>query len=220
MSRTKYWQYLLNEEGQPVDGATIQVYNASTTTPASAYDTESGGTVISGGVLTTDSSGYFQFWCDPDLYPLGMKFNILWSKPGEITSGGVYNIYVPISYEQVNEADTGDTLKNKLVSNALATGWENKPKVFVESGVSASEFIGPIGESGYIETGYDCYHDVTYGSTGLTQSYPLVQVYRNEGRAIYCIPEYINSPVYTVRVWMETSEVYESAYTYNFVLIG
>jgi len=208
MARSHYWQYLLNQEGQPIPYATIQLYEASTTTPVSAYATEVATSIISAGVLTTNTAGYFDFWAEPSLYPDGMKFDLLWSKPGTITSGGVYDVYVAIVNDQVDEADT-DTTKNKLVSNNLARIWEAKPKILA---TSASTFVSVT--AGAIETGYDYYYDVDHA---FTQGYPVVHVYVNEGKALSNIPEYIDSD--TIRVWMKTVDV-SGGGIHRFTLVG
>jgi len=211
MARSKYWQYLINEEGQPVPYATIQLFNASTTTPASAYAKEESESIISGGILTTDSAGYFDFWVDGNVYTEGMKFDLLWSKPGSIVSGGLYDVYVPINYEQVDEADT-DTYKNKLVSNSLAKGWENKPKIYTETSVSAGYFQSV--SAGAIKPGFDYYYDLNHD---LLQDYPVTAVYVLNGKAIDHIPEYISGDI--LRIWMQTADVSGTG-EFNFTIIG
>lgn len=211
MARSKFWNFILNENGEPVPYATVQLYNASTTTPASAYSTEAAVIVISGGTLTTDTSGYFSFWADPVLYPTGMKFDLLWSKPGTVTSGGVYDVYIPILYEQVDEADS-DTTKNKLVSNELARQWEARPQLATFIAVSSSEFVAVT--AGQIESGYNYYYNADHE---LNQPYPIVQVYVLEGRSIDNIPEYVDND--TVRIWLKSTAV-SGGGEFNFILVG
>ena len=90
MARVHVWQYLLNEEGQPIPGADIQVYLASTTTSAAIYYDERGGDPDYGGHMTTLSNGFFEFWVADDSedggYALDQKFKVTWNKAG-ISSG-------------------------------------------------------------------------------------------------------------------------------------
>jgi hypothetical protein len=230
----KYWQYLLNEEGMPVNAATIQVRTAGGTTSAASatiYKTHSGTEIYQDGFLDTDESGYFSFWCDSANYPLGIDIDIYWSKPGEITAGSVQNVYIPILYEQVDEGDSGDDGKDKLVSNALAHGWESRPKLWSVTGVSAGILTTDIRvtSAGQPSTGYDYYYDVIRtDEDDLIQQYPIVQVYRkgtddigndlNDAISPPFIAQYIN--ITTTRVWLQTSEVSGGTYKYNFTLIG
>jgi len=128
MSRIKYWAYLLNEEGQPIQGANVSIYEAGTENAVSIYIDESLPDIIdTSPQLTTNEDGYFEFWIgDTDEtygYSSTQKFKINWNKQG-ITHG--YNDYISIipSYLPVDITDT-DTIKDKTVSNNLARLWEN-----------------------------------------------------------------------------------------------
>jgi len=209
--RSHYWQYLLNEEGQPVPYATITIYNAGTSATAIIYETMNSATVIPSATMYTRSDGFFDFWVDPNDYPTGMYFNITWSKIGSITAGHVENVYLPIKYEQVNDGDS-DTTKNKLVSNALATSWTAKATVYTETGVLSSSFSHLPGSEP--ETGYESYYEVTHGAT---QGYPLVTVHVSGGLQLKTISEYLT--VSKLRVWTETDNI--SGYgPFNFTVIG
>lgn len=93
MARIHFWSYMLNEEGQPLQGAEVTVYLAGTVVPADIYLQESGG--VSTDVapqLTTNSEGYFEFWIG-DVeeiagYAPPQKFKIAWEKVG-VTSGQI-----------------------------------------------------------------------------------------------------------------------------------
>ena len=62
MAKIKWYSYLLNEEGQPISGASISIYLANSTTPAAIYTSETGTTATSAvPQLTTDADGYFEF---------------------------------------------------------------------------------------------------------------------------------------------------------------
>jgi hypothetical protein len=212
MSRAKYWQYLLNQEGQPIDHATVVIYDAGTYDAAVIYETETTLTVIPSATMATTDAGYFEFWVDPNDYPTGMKFDIAWSKPGSITAGGVDGVYIPMIYSQVNEADT-DTTKDKLVSNNLAQTWSAKASVNTAVGVSASNFVEVT--AGQIEAGFDFYYNFDHT---LTQGYPIVSAYISGGRMLRCWPEYISNS--SIRIWLDSMDVSGSSETFNFTVIG
>lgn len=98
--RSHYWQYLMNEEGQPVAGASIYIQLAGNTViPVKIYTAETGGVANSTAPqLTTDINGFFEFWIadasETDGYLGSQKFLIRWSKPGTIDDG--YIDYVDI----------------------------------------------------------------------------------------------------------------------------
>lgn len=128
MARSHYWQYLINEEGQPIQSANIRIYKAGSTTPAYVYTQEVGGTATNSiPQVSTNSNGFFEFWIadasDTLGYAPSQKFKIQWQKTG-ITTGVIDNVNIFQVYDGVDTADTDATL-NKLVSNLLAKRWED-----------------------------------------------------------------------------------------------
>lgn len=128
MARYHYWQFLVNQEGQPIRNAEISLYRAGTDVPVFVYESEFG----SDGTSTppqayTNKAGYFEFWIGDDQesegLPIGEKFKIQWEKEN-IASGSIDWIDIFPGFEAVNENDPDSGIKNKLVSNALAYGWE------------------------------------------------------------------------------------------------
>jgi len=122
--RYHFWQFLLNQEGQPINNASISVFFAGTTTPVSIYTGELTSDVISiAPQITTTANGYFEFWigdeAEPSGYDRGTKFKIQWERAG-ISSGIVDNIEVFQTMDGVDETDPDSIYKNKLISNALA----------------------------------------------------------------------------------------------------
>jgi hypothetical protein len=62
MALVKYFAHLLNEEGQPIPGADISVYEAGSTTPARIYTDHTGTNLIdTAPQLVTNEDGYFEF---------------------------------------------------------------------------------------------------------------------------------------------------------------
>ena len=125
MARRHYYSWLCNEEGQPLTGATISVYQAGgTDTPANIYLANTGGLPVAS--TTTDSEGYFAFWIADTSgadsgYSSSQKFRVAWSGTG-VTAGYVdyVNIFSPPTEVDITDADT---TKDKTVSNALAKQW-------------------------------------------------------------------------------------------------
>lgn len=123
--RYHFWQFLLNQEGQPINGANVSVFLAGSNTPANIFTSEDLTTSLNvAPQLSTLSNGFFEFWVadeeDTSLgYPRGTKFKIMWERDG-ISSGMVDYIDVFPLVEGVNEFDNSSTYKNKLISNALA----------------------------------------------------------------------------------------------------
>ena len=174
MARVHYWHYLLNEEGQQVPNALISVQEAGTATYLWVYTQETGGTAIdrytgdsvAGPQLRSGTDGYFEFWIadSNDTYGYGgIKIKISWSLPGVIDDGSIDNIEFTISPEEVLETDT-DTVKNKLVSNLLAYGWEAK----------ADMYSVAVSSGSLTPSGGQYYYDITHN---LGNAYPLVMVY-------------------------------------------
>lgn len=212
MARAHYWQYLLNEEGQPVPYAQINVYDTGSLTPATIYETDVSISPIPSGMMYTEITGFFNFWADPNDYPTGMYFDITWSKAGSITAGGVDNVYLPMAYSQVDEGDT-DTTKDKLVSNNQARLWNAKPNIYTTTGVSISGFA--VVSAGQPATGYDYYYHAVHG---FDQSYPLVTVHISGGLQINSISEYYTDS--TLRIWLKTEDVSAADRAFNFTLVG
>lgn len=93
MARIHFWTYMLNEEGQPLQGAEVTVLLAGTEVPADVYLQEAGGSSTDiAPQCTTNSEGYFEFWIG-DVneiagYATPQKFKLKWEKIG-ITSGQI-----------------------------------------------------------------------------------------------------------------------------------
>jgi len=149
MARSHYWQYILNSEGQPVESVSITLYLAGTTTTARVYSSETGGTPSSAAPqATTDTDGFFEFWVSNDSddptygYATTQKFKIMWEKSGIISSATIDNldIFPPVltfDEVEVSGASASDPQKNKLVSNLLASGWEDHKNIVHSSSTPA-----------------------------------------------------------------------------------
>lgn len=147
MARVHKWYFLVNQAGEPIEGASVWITLAGTGgktgVPAWIYFDEFG----SSGTrtvpqLTTLENGYFEFWIDEDedfdvcntsevddatatSYGFNQKFCISWDKP-TIASGLIdyVDIFPPNRYFQPADLTScSDTLMNKVVSNELACLW-------------------------------------------------------------------------------------------------
>lgn len=206
--RTHYWQYLVNEEGQPVNEADISIYLNGTSTAAWVYSQESGGSATnSSPQVQTNDEGYFEFWVADETESHGyagtQKFAIEWSKPGVISDGGINDIIIYIAPDPVDETDT-DTTKNKLVSNYLANYWSDKTDIVTMSaGPDAwtlSAGIAPSASCGCNQQTY--YHDFQHN---LDNSYPVIEVWDEvaDETVISYTGETIDSN--TTRIWTESA---------------
>ena len=131
MARYHYWQYLLNEEGQPIGDADIEVTLGGSTTEAYVFTAESGGVATTTPSITTNTTtGYFEFWIgdnrETNGYVKTQKFRIQWSKTG-ITTQDIDHINVFPNTPTFAEAYTSSTswsVAHELNSSALlVTCW-------------------------------------------------------------------------------------------------
>jgi len=138
MARKHYWQFLVTDEGVPVENAQISVYLAGTNDPVWIYTDEFSirGTAI---VPQTISSlkGYFEFWIADESdtshgYDISTKFKIAWSATG-VSSGYIDHVDIFSTFIQKVDVTDDSDLINKMISNSLAKGWEShKNSVIVD----------------------------------------------------------------------------------------
>jgi len=137
MARYHYWQYIVDEEGSPLDSVEIRFYlSDQPTVEASIFLNPTTGaiTTSSQADLKTDANGFFEFWVgDPweveGGYAHTQKFRLEWYKAG-IIAGYIDPVDVFPPLPSVDETATGQGLgerekKNKLISNALAYKWNS-----------------------------------------------------------------------------------------------
>lgn len=154
MARRHYWQFLVTDEGNPIENAEISIQIAGTEDPAYIYTDEFGGNATNAAPQTrTSRKGYFEFWVadttELNGYYYSQKFKISWSAPG-VSAG--YIDYVDVFSTSVAEVDETDnnTLKNKAVSNLLAKGWEDhKNSILYVDSVTTIHGITLVNESGW-----------------------------------------------------------------------
>ena len=144
MARVHYWQYILDEEGRPLENVDIRFYlNDSPTVEAEIFTHPTLGvsTTSSEAEIKTDGNGFFEFWLGDEFesisgYTSDQKFRLTWNRAG-IYSGYINDIDVFPPIFTVDEADNVSVSKddkNKVISNALAYKWDNH----VNSGVEGT----------------------------------------------------------------------------------
>ena len=148
MARYHYWQYIVDEEGTPLDGVEIRFYLSDGTgigtIEASIFRNPTTGaiTTTSQANLKTDANGFFEFWVGDAYeaeggYAFNQKFRLTWYKAGLI-EGYIDPVDVFPPLPPVDETVTGQVVgeadkKNKLISNALAYKWNNHIDIPVPS---------------------------------------------------------------------------------------
>lgn len=128
-----FWQYLIDEEGRPLEDVNLRFYlNDNPTQQADIFThpTLGASTYTSSADIKTDGNGFFEFWVGDEFetlagYSAVQKFRLTWERAG-ILLGSINNIDVFPPLFQVDETDgTSSTKneKNKTVSNYLAYTW-------------------------------------------------------------------------------------------------
>lgn len=137
MARYHYWQFIVDEEGSPLDSVEIRFYlSDQPTVEANIFLNPTTGAITtpSNADLKTNADGFFEFWIGDQWeveggYPFSQKFRLEWYKAG-IIAGAIDPVDVFPPLAPVDETITGQDLgekekKNKLISNALAFKWNN-----------------------------------------------------------------------------------------------
>ena len=129
MARYHYWQFIINQEGQPINNAEVSLYLAGTDTPAYVYSSEFGGNAINTTPQAmTNRAGYFEFWLgddqESDGYPIGQKFKLQWEREG-VASGSIDWLDIFPGFQPVDETSPDSNLKNRLISDELGHRWNS-----------------------------------------------------------------------------------------------
>lgn len=184
--RAHFWWFILNSEGEPIENCDVYIYEAGTLNLATLYFQETGGSSDSSGHLITNGAGYFEFWLADSSevggYERTKKFKISWEKAG-VAEGFIdyIDVFPPGEYDGVDETDLngpGATEKNKLLSNYLATLWENHRNSTFTPGVTGAS-INP----------HELYMNTDGTLTGVTD---------NEVPTSLAVKTYIDTKVYSV----------------------
>lgn len=134
MARIHYWQYIVDEEGRPLENVDVRFYLADDPTEEAeifTHESLGGPTTTSSANIQTDGNGFFEFWVGDEFELLGgytatQKFKLTWQRAG-ILFGEIdqIDVFPPLFTVDESDATSPETnQKNKLVSNALAYKWD------------------------------------------------------------------------------------------------
>ena len=137
MARVVHWQYLVDNEGNPLPYAEVRVYLSGTTNEANIFlDSTVGSATKSSTVdLKTDILGFVQFWIadeweGSDGYESTQKFKIVWQNVVDSIQEEIDNLCV---FAPVLPVDISDSIKgvpsnkdvNKVISNVQGSRWDD-----------------------------------------------------------------------------------------------
>ncbi len=80
MARYIHQGIVRDQHGVVIASASVTVYLAGTTNLATIYSASSGGSAVTGSVVTTLQSGYYKFYIDDGDYLATQKYDIVTSK--------------------------------------------------------------------------------------------------------------------------------------------
>ena len=138
MARRHYWQFLVTDEGNPIENANIEVYLAGTDTAANVYFAETGGLPSNTIPQTvTSKKGYFEFWVsdntDTNGYEYSQKFKVGWSATGVAVGHIDYIDVFSTSVSGVVLTST-DEVKNKVYALFIKSGITTLREIDLKSG--------------------------------------------------------------------------------------
>lgn len=124
MARKHYWQFLQDDEGNPLTNAEVRIYLAGTLTEANIFNHPTLGSSTTSSVydLRTNSQGFFEVWFG-DIFEVNgyistQKFKVIWTK-GSVTDTieelTVYDPFFP--YQSGEDKDRNKTTSNNMGKN-------------------------------------------------------------------------------------------------------
>lgn len=134
MARIHYWQYIVDDQGRPLEDVNVRFYlSDNPTQEADIFTHHSLGAPTSTSVadMKTDGNGFFEFWVGDEFENIGgyvstQKFKLVWDRAG-IQIGSISNIDMFPPVFKVDETDNMSAVaadKNRTVSNELAYKWD------------------------------------------------------------------------------------------------
>ena len=144
MARIHYWQYIVDDQGRPLQDVNVRLYLSDNPTQEADIFTHhalGAPTITSTTNLKTDDNGFFELWIGDEFENIGgyvstQKFKLVWQRAG-IQIGSISNIDVFPPVFKVDETDNISstvTDKNKTISNELAYGWDTH----VDTGIAGT----------------------------------------------------------------------------------
>jgi len=146
MARIHYFQYILDNQGNPLTDAEVRIYLSDSSVEANIYVHPNRGTQTTSSVanIKTDEQGFFAVWFGDSYEKNGgygpkQKFKVTWTKGVFTNTINNLTIYAPLF--PVDETDYYDATLNKTISNFLAKKLENHVESIVP--ISAPHNIVP-----------------------------------------------------------------------------
>jgi len=146
MARVDYWQYLLDNQGRPLEYTEVRVYLAGSLTEADIYLDSTFGSITKASAedLKTDKYGFIQFWIGDRWETEGgynetQTFKIRWYNAIDGLYEEIDNLYV---FTPVRPIVTTDSVKgvpsnkdkDKVISNQQGYNWDTHVDLTLPSG--------------------------------------------------------------------------------------
>lgn len=123
MLRFPFQGTMTDQQGHVIAGGTVTVYLTGTTTLAEIFAAETGGSAISGSVVTSDSNGAFKFWIDNTTYASTQRFRLVLNGGAGFASRTLDDVAIirgGASYLDIVGIGTGaDTNHTKLMGSSV-----------------------------------------------------------------------------------------------------
>lgn len=134
MARIHFWQYIINDEGEPLENVNVRIYKSdSPTSEANIFTHPVAGSATSSttAALSTDGNGFFECWFGDvnegsSGYSSTQRFNVTWNRAG-MGDGYINNVNVyPNTFRVVltDNVSADKDVRNKLISNQYGYNWE------------------------------------------------------------------------------------------------
>ena len=129
MARKHIWFYLKDEDGNPIEGASINLYLKDTTTEATVYESRTASAAFAQSNILSDEDGYFEFYIGDqfeDLPSVGYNANQIFELHWASTEGTGFidNFQIFDKIYIVDETNSSSTAKDKMISNEQAYKWD------------------------------------------------------------------------------------------------
>lgn len=146
MARVDYWQYLLDNEGNPLEYAEVRVYLAGTTDEADIYLDSTFGSITKSSAedLKTDKYGFIQFWIGDKWeveggYNEAQQFKVVWQNTVDSIEEVIDNLYIftpvrPIIITDSVKGVPSNKDKDKVISNTQGYDWDTHVDLTLPSG--------------------------------------------------------------------------------------
>ncbi len=111
MARFPFESTLVDQFSRIIVGGTVTVNLTGTSTAATVYAAESGGSAITDSQITTGSDGTYKFWVDDGDYGISQRFRLVLAGGSPFTTRTIDDVVV---FPGITTGST-DTLTNKII---------------------------------------------------------------------------------------------------------